>query len=152
MTTTTIEVRYCGVRLGTNDKLLHLYLATVATPIGVAGDAAPTSKREIWFAKQLEPLYHRVGDVLTLKETKKDGGASSFSIDGYVRHDDGAEDEAADVAARQHHQSLVAAKKEAGRSDLQEALEPLQRAYRRLPAPQRAALVTWVVRQMMGWR
>jgi hypothetical protein len=134
-----MEVIYKGQRLGKDDKLFHCYFSLV--PEGETG-------RELAFKKRLGG-WHRVGDVLELEEVKP----GSFRVKGEVlRHIEAPVDEAEDIAARQAAQASARARKEAGRSDLLEGLEPLQRAYRRSSAPERAALITWVVRTMMGWK
>lgn len=133
-----MEVIYKGTRLGSKDELFHLYVSLV--PKG-------ETERELSF-KKLLPGWHRIGDVLELEEVKP----GSFKVKGSVlRHVDAAEDEVKDIAARQAFSAASTARKAAKRSDLVEALEPLRKEYRRLGAPQRAALITWVVRTMMGW-
>lgn len=135
---TWIEVVYEGARVCTDGSLGHFYAH-------VGGEGAPLT-----FAKRIGDGWHRPGDVLKLAAGTK---PNTWRLDGGVlRHIDSPELEAADVAARQHVQAEKLAKRNAGKSDLDEALRPLQRAYSQLALPQRAAFIAWLVRKVMSWR
>lgn len=138
-TVTTQRVRYLGARSCTDGTLAHFYRRT--------GGTDPDNGKELTFKKRL-PGWHRIGDVLVLS-TK---GGGKWSWDGKViEHLPSPDDEAADVAARQHFEANKIAKRNAGKSDLDDALLPLRRAYQQVPVPQRAAFIAWAVREMMGW-
>ncbi len=132
---TKFEVRYIGARESTKGSLVYGYQR-------VAGDGPV-----LCFKKPFK-LFHRIGDVL---EVEKDGEDTYRPGKEVLRHVDSPEDEVADIAAKQACRALAVARKLAGKSDLAEAMLPLQAAYRKLAHQQRAAFITWVVMRIESW-
>ena len=132
------NVIYIGRRICADGSLCHFYQRL----------DGPQKDTEIVFKKQLDG-WHRIGDVLELEHVGEGRYRNGPKV---IEHRDGAEHEVQDTAAAQHFQAEKLAKSQAMRSDLSDGLLPLKRAYLRIPSPQRAALIAWVARQMMGWK
>ena len=142
------EVIYRGARVGNKGQLIYRY-DRVGAVAAEGMELEMTEGTVLLFLKPFKRPCHRVGDVLRL--TEKDKGKYTMDSKAPERHEDAPDDSAADQAARQSVQADRISKKLAAKDDLGDAIEPLRRAYRRMTAPERAAMITWVVRRMMSW-
>ncbi len=133
--TTKFEVIYIGAREGKGGSLFYGYRR-------VSGDAP-----DLFFKKPFK-LFHRVGDVL---EVEKEGEDTSLPGKAVVRHVDSPEEEALSNSAKGAVRARAVAKKLTKKSDLADAMLPLQSAYRKLPPSQRAAFITWIVMRIESW-
>jgi len=130
-----IRVTYIGARFPDGaKKLRHNYQRADGTTLA--------------FERQLRGVHHRVGDVVELASPAPE----QWKIVAKHEHVDSPIEEAEDIAARQLYNSDKAGRRAANKSDLEEAIEPLRRAYTRMHSAQRPGFIVWVVRTMSGWR
>lgn len=130
---TQILVRYRGLRCNHLCKLQAEYERTEGTKTTLVFNAP--FKRP-----------HRIGDIVRLEASDEPGRWVFLGVDSHV---DSPDDEAQEVAAKGTATVRREEKKRAKRSDLDDAIKPLQRAFYRCPRAGRAALIQWVLSKLM---